>query len=199
MDEILKELLGDNFKENMTKEELQSCFETSIASSGKYVPLAKYTDLETKNKANLQLYNDTKTKLDGIESSNTNQENDFSKRVTELEKNNLEYQKRLAKSEVEKVFAKNSISEEDYIDLLEEIVSTDEEKSVKMAEKMVTMMNKKIKEDVQKGIEEKIKQSGRLPDGENSGNSDEVKTYLENFKSEDSGRTKNAKDFYFKK
>ena len=46
MEDLLKEIMGDNFKPDMTKEDISNFFESSVISSGKVVPLEKFTNIE---------------------------------------------------------------------------------------------------------------------------------------------------------
>lgn len=202
MEEILKEMMGENFKSDMTKEDITKFFENSVISSGKVVPLEKFTNIE-------KLYKDSKNEVGKlnrqIESINNSKLSDEELKA-KLDADNKKLveglQKQLIQTKVEKVFESNGIKSEDYSEFIENIVTLDEEKSVNSANSLVKMLKKQVEEQVKTELAEKLKNSGKLPDGEGNKKTD-VKTEAQKLVEEmtasvNDARSVKAKEFYQK-
>lgn len=202
MEEILKEMMGENFKSDMTKEDITKFFENSVISSGKVVPLEKFTNIE-------KLYKDSKNEVgklnQQIESINNSKLSDEELKA-KLDADNKKLveglQKQLIQTKVEKVFESNGIKSEDYSEFIENIVTLDEEKSVNSANSLVKMLKKQVEEQVKTELAEKLKNSGKLPDGEGNKKTD-VKTEAQKLVEEmtasvNDARSVKAKEFYQK-
>ena len=180
MEEILKEMMGESFKSDMTKEDITKFFENSVISSGKVVPLEKFTNIEKQ-------YKDSKNEVGKlnkqIEDFNNSQLSEADKKA-KLDADNKALieglQKQLIQTKVEKVFEANGIKSEDYSEFIENIVSLDEDKSVNSANSLVNMLKKRVEEQVKTELAEKLKTSGKLPDGQGNANN-ETKTETQQF------------------
>lgn len=202
MEEILKEMMGENFKSDMTKEDITKFFESSVISSGKVVPLEKFTNIE-------KLYKDSKNEVgklnQQIESINNSKLSDEELKA-KIEADNKKLveglQKQLIQTKVEKIFESNGIKTEDYSEFIENIVTLDEEKSVASANSLVNMLKKQVEEQVKTELAEKLKNSGKLPDGEGNKKTDaktEAQKLVEEMVSTvNDSRSVKAKEFYKK-
>ena len=202
MEEILKEMMGENFKSDMTKEDITKFFENSVISSGKVVPLEKFTNIE-------KLYKDSKNEVgklnQQIESINNSKLSDEELKA-KIEADNKKLveglQKQLIQTKVEKIFESNGIKTEDYSEFIGNIVTLDEEKSVASANSLVNMLKKQVEEQVKTELAEKLKNSGKLPDGEGNKKTDaktEAQKLVEEMVSTvNDSRSVKAKEFYKK-
>lgn len=165
MNEVLKELMGDSFKEDLTGEEIKNFFESSVVKSGKYVPLDKFTDMEkkAKNAANLQKELDTYKSAQMTEQEKTQQALEQSQAyIKDLEK-------KLCRKSVEQVLSEGGLAETDYKDIIDSLVLEDEEKSKQLAKTLVTTFNNKVEAQVKTKMAEQLAQSGAKPQGAESG------------------------------
>lgn len=202
MEEILKEMMGENFKSDMTKEDITKFFENSVISSGKVVPLEKFTNIE-------KLYKDSKNEvgklnqqIESINNSKLSDEELKAKIDADNKKLVENLQKQLIKTKVEKVFESNGIKTDEYSEFIESIVTSDEEKTLNSANGLVNMLKKQIEQQVKTELAEKLKESGKLPDGEGSKKTDaktEAQKIVEEMVSTvNDNRSVKAKEFYKK-
>lgn len=172
MEELVKEIMGDSYKEGLSKDELMNFFEQSVISSGKVVPLEKFTNVEKSFKASKNEVNNLSKQLEELNNSKLSADELKAK----LEKEQVDtintLKRELVKQKVEKVFASNGIAEEDYTGMIDSIVSIDEEASLKTAQNFVALLNKQVEAKSKNNLEEALKKAGKLPDGNgnNSGN-----------------------------
>lgn len=202
MEEILKEMMGENFKSDMTKEDITKFFENSVISSGKVVPLEKFTNIE-------KLYKDSKNEvgklnqqIESINNSKLSDEELKAKIDADNKKLVESLQKQLIQTKVEKIFESNGIKTEDYSEFIANIVTLDEEKSVTSANSLVNMLKKQVEQQVKTELAEKLKNSGKLPDGEGNKKTDaktEAQKIVEEMVSTvNDNRSVKAKEFYKK-
>ena len=201
MEDIIKEIMGDQFRSDMTKEDVTNFFENSVASSGKYVPLDKFTAIEKQYKDSKKIVGELTEQIQNFNNSKLSDE----ELKTKLEANNKKMieslQKQLIQTKVEKIFETNGIKNEDYSDFIESIISLDEQKSISSANSLVNALKKNIENQVKEQLEEKLKKSGKLPDGSSDG--DDSKTESQKFveglvglSSVKDSRSAKAKEYY---
>lgn len=168
MDEQLKEVMGEAYKENMTAEEINSFFETKFAESGKFVPLTKYTALENKNKEYKEKDKEIaslKTELEGFKNQNLTDQEKLQKELENEKKSREDLTKQLNKTTVEKILTKGGINEEDYKDFIDDLVTDDLQKSEKLANNIVAAFQTKLEAEVKNAVAAKLKEAGELPKG----------------------------------
>lgn len=202
MEEMLKEIMGDSFKEDMTKEDISNFFENSVISSGKVVPLEKFTNIEKQYKDSKNEVGKLNKQINDFNNSKLSEE-ELKQKIDADNKALIEgLQKQLIQTKVEKVFESNGIKQEDYSDFIDSIISSDEEKSIKSANSLITVFKKKIDEQVKAEIAEKLKTSGTIPNGSSSGDTTNPKTKAQEFvegiiaPSTNDNRSIKAKQFY---
>jgi hypothetical protein len=166
MNEVLKQLMGDSFNENLTAEEITSFFENSVAKSGKYVPLDKYTSVEKKAKTadSLQKELDTYKTAQMTEQEKTQQALEEARTyIKQLEKSNC-------KKSVEKVLTEGGLTESDYKEIIDSLVLEDEEQSTKLAQNLVKTFNARIDAEVKAKMAEQLAKAGaKKPEGAEGG------------------------------
>lgn len=166
MNEVLKELMGDSFREDLTAEEITSFFENSVAKSGKYVPLDKYTSVEKKAKTVESLQKE----LDTYKSAQLTEQEKLQQALEAMQTSNKDLQKRLCKKSVEKVLTEGGMTEADYKDIIDSLVLEDEEKSTQLAQSLVTTFNARIDAEVKVKMAEQLAKAGdKKPDGAEGG------------------------------
>lgn len=199
MEETLKEIMGDNYKENMTKEEIISSFEQSVITSGKVVPLDKYTNTEKIMKDIKKQHDETRKELENLKNSKLTAEELELQQNTEKDKIIETLRQDNIKNKVEKILISGGLKDEDYKDIIDGFIAKDEETSVKLANSFITTLQKKLDIEVKNKLAEELKKSGKLPDGANNKNNNEAKTFIENLKPNiNDDRSKKAMEFYKK-
>lgn len=161
MEEVLKELMGDSFKEGLTKEEISSFFEDSISKSGKYVPIDKFTAVEKKAKKVDSLQQEVDTYKNAQLTEQQRLEQALEANVQSMK----EMQRRLCKSNVEKVLTAGGMNEDDYKDIIDSLVLEDEEQSTKLAQNLVSTFSKKVEAEVQAKMAAELAKAGAKPAG----------------------------------
>lgn len=94
----------------------------------------------------LQTLRDKAKKFDDSEADKLTNEEKMKKALADAEKSKSENAKILNRTKAESVFAKSGLSEGDYSDLIDGIVSEDEEKTLKLANAIATIVMNKISE-----------------------------------------------------
>lgn len=197
-------------EENRTDEEVQAILTNSELDDnaktqaikdlvGKsFVPTAKFNAEKQNTKAQLDAYNTLKAEYDTFKESKMTEEE---KKAEQDRLKEERYQKaNLAMSRMcaETVFAKAGFKEEDYSEILDNIVTEDPEKTKGDAEAICNLMSKQ-KKAIEKNITDKIaKGIGKPPAGSDTTykNDDELEKYKEALKN---AKEKNdfAKEAYY--
>lgn len=203
MEEIIKEIMGDQFKSGMTKEDITSFFENSVISSGKVVPLDKFTNIEKQYKDSKKSIEDLTKQVENFNNSKLSDEELKAKLDAENKTLIENLQKQLIQTKVEKIFEANGMKSEEYADFIGNLVSLDEEKSINSANSLINVLNKQIESQVKTQLDEKLKNSGTLPGGSSASSSNDKKSETQNFvdgiigsASANDSRTVKAKEFY---
>lgn len=148
MEEMLKELLGDSFREDLTKEEIQKFFKDQVLSSGEY---------ENKNKAQAekkQLDEQIKNLKKQIAEKMTDDEKkaqadlETQRQIEELQKQLAESRASNSKNTVFGILSdartKGGIKEDDkeFVEFISEIAFEDSSKSEKVGKYIAEIVNK---------------------------------------------------------
>lgn len=206
MEDMMKEIMGDQFKSDMTKEDITNFFESSVISSGKVVPLEKFTNIEKQYKDSKKSVEDLTKQVEDFNNSKLSDE-ELKAKLDAKNKNLIEdLQRQLVQTKVEKVFEANGIKSEDYSDFIGNLVSLDEEKSINSANSLVKILKQKVDEQVKIKLDEKLKEAGKLPSGSKGSSTNDDKTEVQNFvdgiigkTSSSDNRTIKAKEYYNRK
>lgn len=102
------------------------------------------------------------------------------KALREAEDSKNEFARKSSKLDVEKIFVAAGLTEDDYKDLIDGIISEDAEKSKTMANSMVAMLTKQKEAAIQKTKEELMDGTGGSG-GDGGANGKEKKTEAEKF------------------
>lgn len=204
MEEMIKEIMGDSFKDGLSKDELMNFFEQSVISSGKVVPLDKYTNLEKSYKSSKGEVGNLTKQLNELNNSKLSAEELKEKLEKEQAETINSLKRELVKQKVEKIFVSSGIEETDYSGMIDSIVGLDEETSINTANNFVALLNKQVEAKAKKSLEEKLKSAGKLPNGQGNVPQDEnskARDFVANIIGQDSKdeRADKAYKLYFNK
>ena len=178
----IKELLGEAYKEGMTIDEIDAAIadrelidKSTLSPS---VPKSTFDKTASDLKA-------AKTKIAELENANLSDNEKLQKALDEAQRTKDEYIAKSVKLDVEKVLVSGGLTEEDYKEVIEGIVTTDRDKSIAIANNLVSLINsqkKAAKNAVTKELRSNLnpppKDNGN-PDGEVSQDEYDKMTYSE--------------------
>ena len=203
MDEQLKEIMGDAYKENMTSEEINSFFKNKILGDGTYVRKemadANVRELKTElDKKNEEL----KNRLSDDEKKALADE-ETQKRIKELENKLLESTIANNNSKVIGMTSKTRTAadikddDKEFAEFIKLIINDNEENSLKIAKYLNTIVEKAYEKGKSDITKEKLGNMGKFHtgDGTDSNNSDIM---AERAKRLAQGNNITVKNSYFK-
>lgn len=143
----------------MTREQIKAQFpdatEEQITAllniNGSDITAAKKNNVDPKELKRLQ---DIETEYKKLEDANLTDAEKIQKALQDAENSKNEFAKKSSRLDVEKIFVAAGLTEEDYKDLIDGIVSEDVEKSKTMANGLVAMLTKQKEAAIQKTKEE---------------------------------------------
>lgn len=149
----------------MTREQIKAQFpdatEEQITAllniNGSDITAAKKNNVDPKELKRLQ---DIEAEYKKLEDANLTDAEKIQKALQEAADSKAEFARKSSKLEVEKILVAAGLTEEDYKDLIDGIVSEDVEKSKTMANGMVAMLTKQKEVAVQKTKEELMDGTG---------------------------------------
>jgi hypothetical protein len=121
---------------------------------------------------------DKAQKFDAAEAEKLTNEEKLQKLLNEAAKSKTENAKLLNRTKAVSELAAAGLTEDDYKDLIDGIVSDDEEKTVNMAKSMAALISKK-KSDYEADVKDKQLREFQKPSGGNSAGNGEQKTEAE--------------------
>ena len=149
----------------MTREQIKAQFpdatEEQITAllniNGSDITAAKKNNVDPKELKRLQ---DIETEYKKLEDANLTDAEKIQKALQDAENSKNEFAKKSSRLDVEKIFVAARLTEEDYEDLIDGIVSEDAEKSKTMANGLVAMLTKQKEAAIQKTKEELMDGTG---------------------------------------
>lgn len=165
----------------MTREQIKAQFpdatEEQITAllniNGSDITAAKKNNVDPKELKRLQ---DIETEYKKLEDANLTDAEKIQKALQDAENSKNEFAKKSSRLDVEKIFVAAGLTEEDYKDLIDGIVSEDAEKSKTMANGLVAMLTKQKETAIQKTKEELMDGTGGSGGSGGSGGGDEKST-----------------------
>lgn len=138
----IKELLGDAYKEGMTIDEINTALaDKDLIDKSTLSPSVPKSTFD-KTASDLAA---AKNKIAELENANLSTDEKLQKALEEAQKTKDEYTAKSVRLDVEKVLVGGGLTEEDYKEVIEGIVSTNREKSVAMANNLVSLINSQKK------------------------------------------------------
>ncbi|MBQ0112821.1 MAG: DUF4355 domain-containing protein [Bacteroidales bacterium] len=163
MEEEIKNLLGENYHEGMTAQDVQSAFNKMLLSSGKYVNKdnaeAQTREIEKNLKAQIDSLNASlNSKMSDEEKAKAAQkarDDEFEEMKKLLAQTRLNSSKSVMNGNISEARGLSGIEAEDegYIEFISSIVSEDEEKSSKVSK----YINEMVKKAYEKGKSDSMK------------------------------------------
>lgn len=133
----IKELLGDAYTEGMTVDEIDAVLadkelidKSTLSPS---VPKSTFDKKASELKA-------AKDKIAELENANLSSDEKLQKALKEAQETKDEYTAKSVRLDVEKEFVNGGLTEEDYKDIIDGVVTTDREKSINMAKNVVSLI-----------------------------------------------------------
>ena len=168
----LKELMGDSYKEGMSKEEVQAFFKKQVLSSGEYENKGKAdADKKALNTEIETLKQQLKDKMSEEEKKKT-ADDDNKKLIESLQKQLAESQISSSKSAAISALAEAKIKagikdeDKDYEDFISEISSTDNEKTSKISKYISKIVLNAYESGKTEAIKNKLGKMGSFKDGQ---------------------------------
>ncbi len=176
MEELLKEMMGENFKENMTKDDIQSFFKKQVLATGEYTNSgkAKAEQKELNDKiAELQSQLDAKMTDDDKKKK---ADEDARKLIENLQKqlkeSNLSLSKKTAISSLADAKIKAGIKDDDkeFEEFLSGISFEENEKTEKVSKYIAKIVANAYETGKSETIKEKLGKMGGFKEGSDDGN-----------------------------
>lgn len=173
MDEIMKQILGDAYKEDMTQEEIQAFFKNQVLGSGNYVnkdaaDAEKRKIQEALDKANkdLQSKMSDDEKKEAADKALQEQLKELQEQLLKGKISNAEYK---AMSITAKSRLNSGIADEDkeFGEFISSIATEDEEKTSKIANYINTLVEKAYEKGKADITKEKLGKMGNFKNGSN--------------------------------
>lgn len=158
----IKTLLGDAYKEGMTVEEINSALSTRNLVDPATLPKSVEKSLFDKQASQLAA---ARKELEDLKKSGMTDDEKMKKAIEDANAKEKEYLKKLNRLEVEKLFVADGLKEEDYKDLIDDIISDDAEKTTKFANNLLTMIKNQKSATEQSVRAEVQRNTPRTPSG----------------------------------
>lgn len=162
----IQSLLGDEYREGMTVEEINAVLANRQFVDPTTLPKSVEKHIFDKTASELAK---VKKELGELKNNSLSDEEKVNAAIAAADARANEYSAKLNRLEVEKLFMTNGLAEADYADLIEDIVSEDSEKTMKLAKSLLTVV-KNQKSAAEKAIRaELLKKTPKPPAGEPGG------------------------------
>lgn len=158
---MLKELLGESWKDDITVEEIQEALKDRQLVDKKSLP--KTVTKATFDKTASELAS-LKKELRELQQSSMTAEEQLQIAMDEANALKDQYTRDISRLRVKEVFTESGLREDDYKDVIDTLVSDDETVSLERATKIVQMM-KAREELVEKAVREQLLKDTPKPDG----------------------------------
>lgn len=159
----IQSLLGDEYREGMTIEEINS-----VLANRQFVDpttLPKTVEKTVFDKTASELAK-VKKELGELKNNNMTGEEKVNAAIAAAESKEKEFTRKLNRLDVEKLFVADGLTEKDYEDLIDDIVSEDGEKTLKLAKNLLSVI-KSQKSATEKAIRaELLKDTPKPPPGD---------------------------------
>ena len=162
----IQSLLGDEYREGMTVEEINAVLANRQFVDPTTLPKSVEKHIFDKTASELAK---VKKELGELKNNSLSDEEKVNAAIAAADARANEYSAKLNRLEVEKLFMTDGLAEADYADLIEDIVSEDSEKTMKLAKSLLTVV-KNQKSAAEKAIRaELLKKTPKPPAGEPGG------------------------------
>lgn len=171
-EEQVKTLLGDDYKEGITAEEVSTIMQQRYSNNNSEEIEKLNKELENAKKQNSEYKKKLKANSSETEKKELEDE-EKNKRIEELEKQieeqKLESSQAKATSKIMEIKDLAGIEEKDITDLVKEISSTDVEKTNKIASSIGELIKKAHEKGKSDSVKDAMGNMGKMKDGNNNG------------------------------
>ena len=162
----IQSLLGEEYREGMTIEEINAVLANRQFVDPTTLPKSVEKHIFDKTASELSK---VKKELNELKNNNLSDEEKVNAAIAAADARANEYSAKLNRLDVEKLFMADGLTEDDYADLIEDIVSEDSEKTMKLAKSLLTVV-KNQKSAAEKALRaELLKKTPKPPAGEPGG------------------------------
>jgi hypothetical protein len=161
----IQTLLGEEYRDGMTVDEINTILANKEFVDPTTLPKSVEKSIFDKTASELAK---VKKELGELKNNNLTGEEKVNAAIAAADARANEYSMKLNRLEIEKLFMADGLAEADYADLIEDIVSEDSEKTIKLAKNLLTVI-KSQKSAAEKSIRaELLKKTPKPPAGEPS-------------------------------
>jgi hypothetical protein len=162
----IQSLLGEDYREGMTVEEINSVLANKQFVDPTTLPKSVEKTVFDKTASELAK---VKKELGELKNNNLTGEEKVNAAIAEANARANEFSMKMNRLDVEKLFIADGLAETDYADLLDDIVSEDKEKTMKLATSLLSVV-KSQKSAAEKALRaELLKKTPKPPAGEQGG------------------------------
>ncbi len=133
----IKELLGDAYREGMTLDEINEALADKNFVDPSTLPKSVSKEMYDKTSSELAKF---KKENEELKNASLTDNEKLQKALDDAEAARLDFTKKSVRLEVEKVFVDGGMTEDDYKDIIDGIITADSEASVAMAKNIVSMV-----------------------------------------------------------
>lgn len=157
----LKELLGDDYKDEMTVEEIETALADKTFVDPSTLPKSVTKDVFDKTASELAK---VKKELKSLQEKSMTDEEKLQAEIEKAKETQANYAKELAKLTAKEIFVSAGLKEDDYSPILEVVVTEDSEITKSRAQSMVDLIVAQ-KEAVEKSVKAELLKSTKRPPG----------------------------------
>ena len=162
----IQSLLGEEYREGMTIDEINAVLANRQFVDPTTLPKSVEKHIFDKTASELAK---AKKELNELKNNSLTDEEKVNAAIAAADARANEYSAKLNRLDVEKLFMADGLTEDDYADLIEDIVSEDSEKTMKLAKSLLTVV-KNQKSAAEKALRaELLKKTPKPPAGEPGG------------------------------
>jgi hypothetical protein len=162
----IQSLLGEEYREGMTIDEINAVLANRQFVDPTTLPKSVEKHIFDKTASELSK---VKKELNELKNNSLTDEDKVNAAIAAADARANEYSAKLNRLDVEKLFMADGLTEDDYADLIEDIVSEDSEKTMKLAKSLLTVV-KNQKSAAEKALRaELLKKTPKPPAGEPGG------------------------------
>lgn len=162
----IQSLLGEEYREGMTIDEINAVLANRQFVDPTTLPKSVEKHIFDKTASELSK---VKKELNELKNNSLTDEEKVNAAIAAADARANEYSAKLNRLDVEKLFMADGLTENDYADLIEDIVSEDSEKTMKLAKSLLTVV-KNQKSAAEKALRaELLKKTPKPPAGEPGG------------------------------
>lgn len=173
MEELIKKIMGENYKENMTEDEIIEFMKNygndSSNNNEKTVPLEKYTNLEKQ----LKEIKKQKQEEDKARKEKENADKSLEQKLNEALEENTRIKDEYNKSQIRSVLSDAGLKGDEIDKVLSKVKVESVEEALELGNSLKAILTTSIEEGVKTQLSEQLKKDGKLPDG--SGNTEVTK------------------------